>query len=83
MAEIKINLDDLVDIARCVEAGDPIEWDKLAVGQEEAFKLIATSVIEMFDKDLSTYENRMIVMATITKLIVENMLLHTKLMKPK
>jgi hypothetical protein len=77
----KINLDELVDIAFHVEQGDPIDWDVFKQGKEEVLKLIGTSILEQFDKEEYTDNDRLIVMATITKLVVENMILHSKLMK--
>lgn len=79
----KITLEQLIDIAAAVEEGDPIDWGKLEKGQQETFKLIGTSVLEMFDKEVYTDADRLMVMATITKLIVENMTLHLKVMEQK
>jgi hypothetical protein len=76
----KINLDDLVDIAFAVEEGDPIDWGKLRQGREQAMKMIAASIIEQFDREEYTDDDRMIILATITKLVTENMILHTKLL---
>jgi hypothetical protein len=44
-------------------------------------KMIAASVIEQFDKDEYTDADKMIIMSTITKLVVENFVLHSRLMK--
>lgn len=79
----KISLDQLVEIAAEVEAGDPTDWGKLKVGQVEAFKMIGTSILDMFDKEVYTDDDKLIMLATITKLTVENMLLHLKVMEPK
>lgn len=79
----KIDLDQLIDIAFAVEEGDPIDWDLFRDGKEQALKMIGTSVIEQFDKDLNNDADRIIILATITKLIVENMILHTKLLRAK
>lgn len=76
----KIDLDLIVDIASEVESVDPIDWDKLAVGKEECFKMIGASVLEQFDKEEYNEEDKIILLSTITKLIVENMLLNIKLM---
>jgi hypothetical protein len=76
----KINIDDLVDIAFAVEEGDPIDWDRLKQGREQAMKMVAATILEQFDHEEFTDEHRMIVMATITKLVVENMILHSKLL---
>lgn len=77
----KINLDELIDVAFAVEDGDPIDWGVFKQGKEQALKLIGTSILDQFDKDEYTDSDRLIVMATITKLIVENMILHTKLLQ--
>jgi hypothetical protein len=76
----KITLEQLVEIAAEVEAGDPADWGKLKVGQVEAFKMIGTSILDMFDKEVYTDEDRLVLLATITKLTVENMLLNLKIM---
>jgi hypothetical protein len=77
----KIDIDTLVDLAFSVEEGDPIDWGVFRQGREEALRLIATSIVEQFDKNLSSDAERLIVLATITKLVVENMVLHTKIME--
>ena len=76
----KITLEQLVDIAFAVEEGDPVDWGSFKQGKEQAMKMIATSILEQFDKDVVTDEDRLILLATITKLVTENMILHTKLM---
>jgi hypothetical protein len=76
----KITLEELCDIAFAVEEGDPIDWGVFAQGQGEAMKMIGSSVLEMFDKDSYTPEQRLIMLATITKLTTENMILHSKLL---
>ncbi len=76
----KITLEQLVEIAAEVEAGDPTDWGKLAVGQEQAFRMIGTSILDMFDKEAYTDDDKLIMLATITKLTVENMLLNIKTM---
>jgi hypothetical protein len=79
----KIDLDLLADIASEVEGEDPIPWDKLALGKTEAMKMIGASVLEQFDKEEYTTEDKLIMLSTITKLIVENMLLNIKLLAIK
>ena len=79
----KRDVDTLIDIAFAVEDGDPIDWSLFKDGKEQAMKLIATSVLEQFDKDLNNDADRIIILATITKLIVENMILHTQLLKKR
>jgi hypothetical protein len=76
----KVDLDLLVDIAQEVEGQDTIPWDKLAVSKDAAYKMVATSILEMFDKPEYTFDDKVVIMSTITKLTVENMLLNIKLL---
>lgn len=77
----KITLDQLVDIAFAHEEGDPVDWGIFSKGQEQTMRMIGTSILEQFDKETITDADRLILLATITKLVTENMILHTKLMK--
>lgn len=77
----KITLDELVDIAFAHEQGDPFDWGIFSKGQEQTMRMIGTSILEQFDKEVVTDADRLIMLATITKLVTENMILHTKLMK--
>jgi hypothetical protein len=76
----RITIEELMEIAFAVEDGDPIDWGVFSKGQEETMKMIASSIIEQFDKDSYTEQDIVIMLATITKLVTENMILHTKLM---
>jgi hypothetical protein len=77
----KITLDELVDIAFAHEEGDPFDWGIFSKGQEQTMRMIGISILEQFDKEVVTDADRLIMLATITKLVTENMILHTKLMK--
>ena len=80
---MKISLDELCDVAFAHEEGDPIDWDQFKQGSEQAMKMIGTSVLDMFDKDPITDADKLIMLATITKLTTENMILHARLMNNK
>lgn len=76
----KITLDELIDIAFAAEEGDPIDWGVFTNGKEQAMKMIGSSILEQFDKEEVTDSDRLILLATITKLVTENMILHSKLL---
>ena len=76
----KITLDELIDIAFAHEEGDPFDWGAFKQGKEEAMKMIGTSILDMFDKDAYTPEDKLIMLATLTKLTTENMILHSNLL---
>ena len=76
----KVDLELLVDIAQDVEGQDAVDWGRLAMGKEEAYKMVGASILEMFDKSEYTFDDKVIIMSTITKLTIENMLLNLKLL---
>lgn len=76
----KITLDELIDIAFAHEEGDPFDWGVFKQGQEQTMKMIGASILEQFDKEEITDADRLILLATITKLVTENMILHTRLL---
>jgi hypothetical protein len=79
----KITLEQLIEIAFAVEEGDPFDWGAFKQGKAEAMKMIGTSILDQFDKDVYSDEDRLIVLSTITKLVTENMILHTRLLQAK
>lgn len=72
-----ITIQELVEIAQEVEVGDPIDWGMLRISEEDAYRMIAMSVLEQFDGTLE--DERLMCLATITKLLVENMVLNLHL----
>jgi hypothetical protein len=76
----KITLDELVDITLAVEEGDPIDWTVFQDGKEQIVRMIGASILEQFDKESYSAEDRLIILSTMTKLVVENFVLNTKLL---
>jgi hypothetical protein len=64
----------LAEVAKEVEVGDPFDWADVALDETEAYKLIASSVVGFEDDPF-------VLKATITKLLVENMVLNVRLMQ--
>jgi hypothetical protein len=76
----KITLEDLINVAFAHEEGDPFDWGVFTNGKEEAMKMIGSNILEQFDKEEMTDDDRLILLSTITKLLTENMILHTKML---
>ena len=75
---IHYDVEDIVNLAKEVDAEDPIDWGMLQIDEDTAFNIIASGVIEKFkDNDMR------VALAVITKLIVENFVLNVKLHEPK
>jgi len=77
----KIDLDLLVDIATDAEEIESFDWGRLSVGKEEAYKMIGSSILDQFDKESYTEEDKIVLLSTITQLAVENFLLNLKLLE--
>lgn len=67
-------VETLVELAKECEVGDPFDWSTVAIDEDEAYRLMATHVLGMSN-------DPMILAATITKLLVENMVLNTRLIQ--
>lgn len=75
---MNINVNQLAELAMESEIQDPIDWGMLNVDERNAYRLMASHVLEQFE-DLSDDKKMIIVYATITKLLVENFVLNIKL----
>ena len=75
-----MDVETLAQLAKEVSKGDPIIWGSLSMDEMTAYRLMATSVLEQF-QDISTPDKQVTIMATITKLLVENFVLNLQLIK--
>lgn len=75
-----MNIEQLAELAREVENGDPIDWGMIPIREEEAYRQMATQVLEMM-KSYNTVDRQKVALAAITKLLVENFVLNYQLME--
>lgn len=73
-----INL--VADLAKVVDNEDPIDFAILTIDDESVWHLMATNVVEQY---LPLADNKVVIMATITKLVVDNFILNMRLMANK
>jgi hypothetical protein len=77
-----ITVAELVELVNEIDSEDPIDWAMLSIDEKMATEMLATSIIEQYNKDwqpMSEHDRTLIMMATITKLVVENFVLNLKL----
>jgi hypothetical protein len=72
------NIKNLARLAMEVDITDPIDWGMLSVKEHDAYELMANSVIQMMEST-PPQNKEVVMMATITKLLVENFVLNLKL----
>lgn len=75
---MNITVNQLADLAMEAEIQDPIDWGLLNIEEKNAYRMMASHVLEQFD-NLEDDRKLLIVYATITKLLVENFVLNIKL----
>lgn len=74
-----ISLNELIQLTKEVDTEDPIDWEMLNIDENEAIRLIAMDVLEMFHEWSLSDEKEIVMLVTITKLILENFCLNIKL----
>ena len=65
-----MNVDQLAELAREIENGDPIDWGMIPVKEEDAYQKMAEQVLEMM-KAYNPVDRQQVALAAITKLHVE------------
>ena len=68
----------LVDLAMEVELEDPIDWGLLRITEKQAYQMMASQLLEQFD-EVTKADLIPVILATATKLLVENFVLNLKL----
>ena len=78
----KPSISEIVELAMEVNKEDPIDFGLISINEEDSFNLVALSLLEnesFFDPETGPT----IMLASLTKLIVDNMILNIKLMDLK
>lgn len=68
------DVDIIVELAKEAEVGDPFDWGSAAISEDDAYRLVALTVANLED-------NPLVLKASLTKLIVENMVLNVRLLE--
>lgn len=72
-------VDYIVALAKEVESQDPIDWGMLTVSEDDAYRLLASTVVENLAPKYNDPDFQDVMVATVVKLVVENFTLNLKL----
>lgn len=72
--------DQIAELAQDIESEDHIDWGMLSIGEAEAYKMMAGNILEMY-LGMDADSRDMMLLATATKLTVENFVLNLKLLE--
>ena len=81
--KLVISIDELISLAKEVEAEDSIDWGMLNISEDDAYKLIAADVLEMANSWGEGEDKEIVMLVTITKLVLENFVLNLKIQQRK
>jgi hypothetical protein len=70
----------LSELAQEIESADPIDWGNLTISESDAYDLMANEIYEKYKETENIDGERLVLLATIVKLTVENFTLNLKLM---
>ena len=68
----------IIELAKQLEAEDPIDWSGLPLLRELTYNMLANSVLETAMQMPPGLERETLLMATAVKLVVENYVLHVR-----
>lgn len=72
----------LIKLAKEMEIKDPVDWNSINLSEDQAYEMMANSVLDqMFS--IPEKHRDIVMLSTLTKLLVENLVLNVKLQKEK
>lgn len=80
----KVTIEEIEEIVKEIESEDPIDWGMLAVDEYNAMSMIINQMVEQYNTRwaLLSHEDQIkILLASLSKLIIENFVLNVKLRK--
>lgn len=78
----EIELVHLVELVEEIASEDPIDWALLSVDEKTATYLIANNLLDQYNtvwQKMPEYDRNLVMLATITKLVVENFTLNLRI----
>lgn len=81
-----LDLQAVVELMQQVETEDPIDWGMLNINEEDATRLIVSSLVEHYEskiRPLDETERDYVIVSAMGKLALENFVLNIKLMQSR
>ena len=71
-------LEQIIELAKEVETTDAFDWDNLPLNKDSIYQLVGSQAYELYQQYVNAQDGEAIIVATITKLLVENFVLNLK-----
>lgn len=71
-------LEQIIELAKEVETTDAIDWENLPLNKDSIYQLVGSQAYDLYKQYVNAQDGEAIIVATITKLLVENFVLNLK-----
>jgi hypothetical protein len=75
---MKYTQEQIIELAKEVELTDQIDWDDLPLEKDRIYQIIGSQAYELYANYSQSEDGEAILIATVTKLLVENFILNLK-----
>jgi hypothetical protein len=75
---MKYSQEQIIELAKEVELTDAIDWENLPLEKDRVYQIIGSQAYELYASYSQSEDGEAILIATITKLLVENFVLNLK-----
>jgi hypothetical protein len=75
---MKYTQEEIIQLAKEVELSDEIDWEGLPLEKDRIYQLVGSQAYELYQHYTQSDDGEAILLATVTKLLVENFVLNLK-----
>jgi len=75
---MKYTAEQIIELAKDVELEDSIDWDDLPLDKDRVYQMIGSQTYELYENYAQSDNGEAILLATVTKLLIENFVLNLK-----
>ena len=75
---MKYTQEQIIELAKEVELSDMIDWEGLPLEKDRIYQLVGSQAYELYDHYTQSEDGEAVLLATVTKLLVENFVLNLK-----
>jgi hypothetical protein len=75
---MKYTQEQIIELAKEVELTDQIDWENLPLEKDRIYQIIGSQAYELYANYSQSEDGEAILIATVTKLLVENFVLNLK-----
>jgi hypothetical protein len=73
---MKFTQEEIIELAKEVELSDEIDWSDLPLDKDRIYQIIGSQTYELYEYYSQSENGEAILLATITKLLIENFVLN-------